>query len=731
MFLIQLSCPGPQWKQRKLEFTSKRNGQYSVLRSVLDNKSSVNDNGATEPARILLERLFAQTQKLEEQIGRDPPLPQVAELGISLNKLEYDLQAALAVLKKKEEDLQDAERKVLLDYEELNHMKEELEQRAKEIAVASSRQEKLEEDLKRTNLTLASQAMVLEDLKLRLRDRDLGILAAQSALSLKEDEINKMRDDLSKKTKEAANIRLELISKSQHLEEVNEIVRRQEIELKELQRVIQEKEEEVEVITTLQKSEQEKLIATEANLKKQTMNWLVAQGELKKLAEEASKHSIEANQTLEDFRRVRNLLAEVRSELVSTQKALSSSRKNMEDQEQLLEKQLVELEAERESVISYTKTLEDAKLEVECERSKLRVAEARNKELERELSIEKELAQELQKELNKERSSLQEVLVEMSSLKEELDHENAKFEETMNLLNAKESELVTARLEIHQLKAEQASLERLLEEKDSELLNTQMRLNATNQAIATLKLLMNTKEDQLTEARNALKEKDENVQIMKHELDNTKLKFSEAESVVEQIVQFTKDLASSAEKECYTLNLLNDSGNRSLSLDSFERDKRQLQTELNFTMEKLKAKEMEVIAAQRALTIKDEEHKLVSRKLEAKEKEIQEIKKEMIQDGTELRQLYALVQEKIGEKTIGELATEKLQVEVAQLEVEAAITALHKLTEMSRDLLNKASLTIDVNYSENDDNLAEVKTEVAKLSTLIEQLVKEAGIRVS
>ncbi|KAK4345169.1 hypothetical protein RND71_035345 [Anisodus tanguticus] len=47
-------------------------------------------------------RLFAQTQKLEQQIGRNPYLPQVSELGLNLDKLESDLQDALAALKKKE-----------------------------------------------------------------------------------------------------------------------------------------------------------------------------------------------------------------------------------------------------------------------------------------------------------------------------------------------------------------------------------------------------------------------------------------------------------------------------------------------------------------------------------------------------------------------------------------------------------------------------------------------------
>ena len=59
---------------------------------------------------------------------------------------------------------------------------------------------------------------------------------------------------------------------------------------------------------------------------------------------------------------------------------------------------------------------------------------------------------------------------------------------------------------------------------------------------------------------------------------------------------------------------------------------------------------MEVLAAQRALTIKDDELKIVLGRLEAREKELQRLKVEMVEDANDLRKLYALPQERIGEK---------------------------------------------------------------------------------
>ena len=79
---------------------------------------------------------------------------------------------------------------------------------------------------------------------------------------------------------------------------------------------------------------------------------------------------------------------------------------------------------------------------------------------------------------------------------------------------------------------------------------------------------------------------------------------------------------------------------------------------------------------------------------------------------------------------------------MAELEVEAAKSALHKLTDMSRKLLFKASLSIDADSDievlltkgsdtgecvVKDEHFSGLRTEVARLSALTDQLVKEAN----
>ncbi|PHU09041.1 hypothetical protein BC332_20901 [Capsicum chinense] len=682
-----------------------------ILRSVLDNrKSNINRNEATEPARVLLERLFAQTQKLEQQIGRNPYLPQVAELGLNIGKLESDLQDALAALKK-EEDIQDTERKVSMEYNELNHAKLELEQRAEEIAAASSRQEKLENE----NLTLASQAEEIEDLKFRLNVMDQEISAAQTALYSKTDEINKLKNKLKIKSDEAANTESELRTTAELLDKANELVQRQEVELQNLRIEIQEKEKELEVFSTMQQTDEEKLKVSKSNLAKHAMDWLVAKKEMKKLEEETSKYGGEASRSVEDFRGVKKLLADVRSELVLSQRALASSREKMEEQENQLEECLQELEEQRRSVMSYMTSLKEVQNEVETEKVKLTVAEARNKELERDLSIEKELVDKLQNELTIKKPSLQAAMIEKSALQEELYRKSREFGETQNLLQVKESELVDARLMIRHLKSECSSLQLMLEEKDKELLDSRKTLEELNQEIDELRVLVSSQELQLIQATSVLKEKEESMQIIQLELNDAKMKYSD-ETVVEHILV-------------------------GKPTDPFRWQKNQL-NELELTRESLRSRERDVLAAQRAVKLKGQELKMVHQKLIAKDEEINKMK-EKTRDRDDLKQLNALAKERTGEKSIGDPAIEKLQLKKTQLEVNAATSALQKLVELSRDLLNKGILTVEsdydnslllvahseaaVNVTSSVQYLAKVHTEMARLSAMTEKLVKEAG----
>ncbi|CAN6918726.1 unnamed protein product, partial [Brassica oleracea] len=472
----------------------------------------------------------------------------------------------------------------------------------------------------------------------------------------------------------------------------------------------------------------EKLRETEANLKKQTEEWLVAQEEVSKFQEETVKRLGKANETMEDFKRVKKLLTDVRFELISSREALLSSREQMGEKEVLLEKQLEELEEQRRSVLSYMQSLRDACGEVESERVKLRVAEAKNFALEREISIQKELIEELREELKKERSLLKQAMHDVSTIQDELDKRTKEFQVSQNLLQEKESSLVEAKLEIQHLKSEQASLELLLQEKDEEFTEARNQLEEVNREVKELKMIMRTREDQLTQATELLKEKDVHLNRIEGELGSSKIQASEAEMVVERIAELTSRLVQDQmqqqplEKQPY---------------GDYGMENKRLVMELNFTRENLRLKEMEVLAAQRALTLKDEEINVLMGRLEAKEREVKKLKEETVNDGEDLKMLYALAQERIEGRTMGDLAIEKLQLEAVQLEVEAATSALQKLAEMSTELLTQADMSVEAdsdffvlpeNENRSADCIAEVKSEVGRLWSLTERLLENAGV---
>ena len=54
---------------------------------------------------------------------------------------------------------------------------------------------------------------------------------------------------------------------------------------------------------------------------------------------------------------------------------------------------------------------------------------------------------------------------------------------------------------------------------------------------------------------------------------------------------------------------------------------------------------MEVLAAQRALTIKDEELKMTLARLDSKEEELKKVREEVTEDSNDLKRLYALAQD--------------------------------------------------------------------------------------
>ena len=199
----------------------KKNSCCLTIRTTLNELTSGacnGDNGAIEPPRIFLERVSEKIQQPEEMMTADSSLPVNDGTGVSLGLLESDLQGALSALEKKEEDLQDAERMVLLEQAKLSQSEQDMEKREQEIVDAFVKQKQMEKDLKKASRNLASLSKQLKDLKLLVKDQSKKIATSQSSLSLKEDEMCKVRDELAKKDEAAEILNSELESMKQLLD---------------------------------------------------------------------------------------------------------------------------------------------------------------------------------------------------------------------------------------------------------------------------------------------------------------------------------------------------------------------------------------------------------------------------------------------------------------------------------------------------------------------------------
>ena len=181
----------------------------SVVKGVKSNISN-GDNG-TEPARELLERLFAKTKSL------DPSASQDRELSMSIEVLKTEFEAALSILRKKERDLRDAEKKVSVDRSRLNQTKQDLDQREEDIIKAYSRQHEMEKALMRASRDLSLQVRQINNLKLLVEEQDKKIVSSQAALSKKVIEVDKLKQDMLKKNEEADLMRSKIESKEQEL----------------------------------------------------------------------------------------------------------------------------------------------------------------------------------------------------------------------------------------------------------------------------------------------------------------------------------------------------------------------------------------------------------------------------------------------------------------------------------------------------------------------------------
>jgi chromosome segregation ATPase len=724
LFIVQVT---PNKKSRSwLTFRSQQREKRSLYlyRSVVKNlgvTSNNGDNESMESARVLLERLFVKTQNLESTSAEN------SELSTSLEVLRSEFEVALSTLRKRERDLKDAEKGVLVEERKLKQIKLELERREREIAASCEKQNQLNVELEAVRLNFANQVRQIHDLQYLLRIKDNKLGGSKLTIMEKSAEIEKLRGELGKKDQVVVNLGSVIKSKEEKLIELEKNLKDKERTIINSKQEIERKEIELADSNTMREVNEERLKTVERELEKQKSVWLMAQNEFQELKSQASGEIGSIKESVDDFERVRCLLDALRSEMASSRELLASSRAKVKSQANQLEKQAGEMNQQRQMLLSFSENLENMKLEFHRKDMDLRSEKTKLKQLGLQVTQENAKVKTLEEGLARERHELEEKSRELSLLMEELEKKKQDFDIMQNVLHNRESELAEARVQIQNLKSELGSVTSLAERRDKDLFEAKKKLEGVNYEILQLRELMVGKEEQLVQLMSQLHEKEEYIIAMQGELQEIKMRHAEATSVVEKLTDLTTNLASNKEDAVIDITAFDAEGELNI----------RLKMELKMVKETLRQKEVELLKAQRQLVVKEEEIKSIwerwkmrEEKSELYEMEVPENEKLEL-DG--LRELYSLVQENVGEKNLGDLVTEKLQMELVQLEADTARIALQRISDLTENIVRSTGNVdydgSDLNFETEEGCFVEAEEEIFHLCSLTERLVREAGMR--
>jgi chromosome segregation ATPase len=724
LLIVQVT---PNKKSRSwLTFKSQKSEKRSLYlsRSVEKNirvTSNNGDNGSMESAKVLLERLFVKTQNLESTSAED------SELSTSLEVLRSEFEVALSMLRKRERDLKDAERGVLVEERKLNQIKLELERREREIAASFEKQKQLNVELEAVRLNFANQVRQIHDLQYLLRVKDNKLAGSKSMIMEKSAEIEKLRGELGKKDQVVVNLGSVIKSKEEKLIELEKNLKDKETIIFNLKQDIERKEIELADSNKTKEINEERLKTVERELEKQTSVWLMVQNEFQELKSQASGEIGSINESVDDFERVRCLLDALRSELANSRELLASSRAKVESQANQLEKQAEEMSRQSQMLVSFSENLESMKLEVHGKDMDLRSEKTKLKQLELQVTQENTKVKTLEEGLARERHKLEEKSRELSLLTEELEKKKQDYDLMQNVLHSRESELIEAGVQIQNLKSDLSSVASLAERRDDDLVEAKKMLEGFNYEIIQLRELMVGKEEKLVQLMSQLREKEEYIVAMHGELEEIKMRYAEATSVVQKLNNLATNLVSSEEDADIDTKGFGTEGELNIRLEM----------ELKMVKETLRQKEVELLEAQRQLVVKEEEIKSIQERWKMREEKT-DIYEKVVPENEKLeidglRELYSLVQENMGEKNLGDLVTEKLQMELVQLEADTARIALQRISDLTENIVRNID-NVDyegsgLNFEIEEGCFVEAEEEIFHLCSLTERLVREAGMR--
>ncbi|GJP30850.1 hypothetical protein CLOM_g7180 [Closterium sp. NIES-68] len=701
-------------------------------------------------ARAALERLFSQNYRQDLK----PEVDSTKFLEDAIAQLEMDLSTVFEAMREKEEELAEAEQRLLFDRSNLDSARELIQEREARLVKSQAAQVTLREDAEKIRATLAEQTEELASARKDLELRNKEIRDAKDGLAKKEEEITRAHAAIRARNEKLGLAETELKAREGQLLASTAEVRQLRLDLRSAVADKKRLQEELEDSRKELLRQEGKLVAMEADLEKRAGIVTAAQKEIKILQKHLKNSATTGEAASRELAQAKKMIGAVKVELKVSNESLNKFRSEVHELKAAVVKQDREASNAAMLLKKRERELERANSDLAKEKETLQMARAAVLDVEIKLKHEMDACETLAMEVRDARTKLRAATAEAAELRKDVRQAESQLMDAKLSLQLKEAELVGLRLDLQETQSDLSLSKQDLRSRTEELESAVSALEGLRRELAAVKLELQVKEERMEASDRALELREESIGVMEVKLEGSNARLAAAETAVEQIAALSRKLADSAlaaggfdmgvlpseravqsggaglgrvrsgkmlvgesvllaetNRELFAASrALLEKEHVMLLLQEQEQEQRaqneRLLEQLRAARAALGAKQTELDSVKSLLAEREEEIRQLSARWEEREGALATMRAEVIAGAREIAQLRDVIKsasavksgQAAGQAGEGQEAVEisqadlvahevvKLELEVAKVEVETAMSALQGLADLSAQL---------------------------------------------
>ncbi|CAI5950342.1 unnamed protein product [Closterium sp. NIES-65] len=460
--------------------------------------------------------------------------------------LEMDLSTVFEAMREKEEELAEAEQRLLFDRDNLETARELIQEREARLAENQTSQLSLREDAEKIRSKLAEQTEELVAARKEVDLRNKEIREAKEGLGKKEEEISRAHAAIRARNEKLRLAEAQLQAQESQLVASTAEVRQLRLDLRSAVAEKKRLQEELEDSQKELRRQEGKLTAMESDLEKRGGIVTAAQKEIKILQKHLKNSGVKGEAASRELAQAKSMIGAVKAELKVSNEALSKFRSEVHELKSAVSRQ--EREATNASMLlkKRERELERANAELAKERATLQAVRAAVLDLETKLKHEMDACETLAMEVRDARSRLRTAMSEASELRKSVRQAESELSDAKITLQLKEAELVGLRLELQESASDLSIAKQDLKSRSEELDAAASALEGLRRELAAVKLELQVKDERVAASDKALEMREETIGAMEVKLEGSNARLAAAETVVEQIAELSRKLADSA-----------------------------------------------------------------------------------------------------------------------------------------------------------------------------------------